>query len=252
MKKPLNPSSWLLLDEPDLTPDQVWAVPVFAGKSIFGNQVYRTKVVIADTADQAMKAMADFWPPLVALCETTLNAQIALAETGPVRRSHNYSGLIGTHRFMCIFATKDPTDPYRMMWIRTASRQAAFDAWRQLGENQKPFMVIELFGLKLLRDEVRQVRLNRGNGTVTDGREWLNRMDERWIPLQQDKRGQFVYWHSHPDRTPETDDTPFDQWVAEVRALGKADCEARVKDLVAIEVRARAMRKVAQTEVAPG
>ncbi|MFS6706499.1 hypothetical protein WHK35_14300, partial [Staphylococcus aureus] len=68
-----------------------------------------------------------------------------------------------------------------------SNEQAAHDCWRHLGETEEPTAVFDLSNLVSLRDKVRDVRCHRGNGAITDGREFTD-WDERWFELEAQKR----------------------------------------------------------------
>ncbi|OOG59933.1 hypothetical protein [Rhodanobacter sp. C03] len=183
-----EPSAWLLNDEPDLTPDQVWTVLAAAGQGDV--KVLREGVAIADTAEQASKAIErSRWIPLVIVNETALDAQIAEAEKAPAYVVRNFFGHAGTHRFGCVFATHEAKNPIRMAWVLAANEQAASHAWRHLGETEKPTAVFKVSDLVGLRDKARQVRLRRGNGAMTDGREFADRA-QRWRKLDIERIGE--------------------------------------------------------------
>lgn len=180
-----KPSSWLLNNEPDLTPDQVWMVLAEAGQG--GLKVIREGVAIADTAEQAFKAIErSHWTPLVAVNETALSAQIAAADAEPAYVVRNLFGHAGTHRFACAFATHEVKNPMRLDWVLAANEQAARHAWRDLGESEEPAAIFSVSDLIVLRDKVRDVRLHRGDGAMTDGRNFENSL-ERWCDLEAQK-----------------------------------------------------------------
>lgn len=105
MNKPLNTSPWLLLDDPDLTPEQVWSVYAWAGQD--GVRVLRDGVVIADTVQQAFDGVKRFaWTPTCAANEAELTDLVSRADEAYVRR--NAFGVEGTERFMLVFGTEDP------------------------------------------------------------------------------------------------------------------------------------------------
>jgi hypothetical protein len=177
-----KPSSWLLNSEPDLTPDQVWVVLAEAGQG--GLKVMREGVAIADTAEQAIRAIErSQWTPLVAVNETALDAQVAEAEAKPAYVVRNLLGHAGDHRFACAFATHEAKNPIRIDWVLATNAQAARHAWRHLGETEEPAAIFSISDLVSLRDKVREVRLHRGEGAMTDGRNFENRL-ERWCDLE--------------------------------------------------------------------
>lgn len=180
-----KPSPWLLNDEPDLTPDQVWIVLAAAGQGEL--KVLREGIAIADTAEQAAKAIErSRWTPLVLVNETALDAQISIAEEAPTYVVRNVFGHAGTHRFACVFATHEAQKPIRLNWVLAANEQAARHAWRHLGEVEEPAAIFSVSDLVSLRDKVREVRLHRGDGAMTDGRKFENRL-ERWCDLEAQK-----------------------------------------------------------------
>lgn len=184
-----RPSPRLLKDEPDLTPDQVWMVLASAG----GLKVLREGVAIADTAEQASKAIErSQWTPLIAINETALNAQVTAAEGAPTYVVRNVFGHAGTHRFGLAFATHEAKNPVRLAWVLAANEHAAEHAWCHLGETEKPTAVFKLSDLVELRDKVRKVRLNRGDGAMTDGRQFEN-LTLRVIMLARERAGSEVW-----------------------------------------------------------
>ncbi len=188
MTKPLNPSPWLLLDEPDLTRDQVWGIYAWAGQA--GCRVPREGVVIADTAQQAIDAVKRHdWTPVMVINEATLHTQITRAVYRPDHVVRNLFGQAGTDRFLLVFNfnTDEPETPLRLRWVQASSEAAARSTWPELGETHAPKVVIPLAMLMALRDRVRQVRLERGVGAMSDGRQFPDR-DERWFELEAQKR----------------------------------------------------------------
>lgn len=259
---PTKPSPWLLNDEPDLTPDQVWMVLASAGQG--GLKVLREGVAIADTAEQAAKAIErSRWTALVLVNETALDAQITAAEGAPTYVVRNVFGHAGTHRFGLVFATHEAKNSIRMAWVLAANEQAAKHAWRHLGETEKPTAVFKLSDLVELRDKVREVRLHRGDGAMTDGRQFENRLD-RWCDLEAQKmpggRAQFdaemedLHEIEMLARA-QTDGRQFSNWRERWRALeeqnrpgGKEEFEADMKELDAVRMRVQAKRLAANGE----
>ncbi|UJM85507.1 hypothetical protein [Rhodanobacter denitrificans] len=214
---PTKPSPWLLNDEPDLTPDQVWMVLASAGQG--GLKVLREGVAIADTAEQAAKGIEQSrWTPLVLVNETALDAQISVAEKAPTYVVRNVFGHAGTHRFACVFATNDDQRPMRLVWVLAPNENAARHAWRHLGETEEPTAVFKLSDLVASRDKVRDVRLHRGDGAMTDGRDFSN-WRERWRGLEEQNR-----------------------------PGGRAEFEADMKELDAIRMRVQTKRLAAKGE----
>jgi hypothetical protein len=179
-----KPSSWVLDSEPALTTDQVYLVMGFAGEP--GDRSLQKGVVIADTADQATLVVLEHygWSTLVAINESELDAQIDLAMNSPVHVVRNRLGWPGHERFALLFET-DTT--FRLVWVLAANEMAARSAWPELGEIQAPKLVMPLTALVAQRDHVRQVRMDRGNGAIADGRQFSDR-DERWFELEAQKR----------------------------------------------------------------
>lgn len=175
MSKPLNPSPWLLLDEPDLTRDQVWGIYAWAGQA--GCRVPRDGVVIADTMQQAIDAVKGYgWTPVMVINEATLHTQITRAVHHPDHVVRNLFGQAGTDRFMLVFNfnTDEPEMPLRLRWVQASSETAARSTWPELGETHAPKVVVPLAMLMALRDRVRQVRLERGVGAMNDRRPFEN------------------------------------------------------------------------------
>lgn len=175
MTKPLNPSPWLLLDEPDLTRDQVWGIYAWAGEP--GARIPRDGVVIADTMQQAIDAVKQSgWTPVMVINEATLHTQITRAVYRPDLVVRNLFGQVGTERFMLVFNfnTDELETPLRLRWVQASSEAAARSTWPELGEKHAPKVVIPLAMLMALRDRVRQVRLERGVGAMNDGRPFEN------------------------------------------------------------------------------
>lgn len=106
-----KPSSWLLNNEPDLTPDQVWMV---LGTPDHGRSILNG-VAIADTAEQASEIVEEQyqWEPLVVVSETGLDEWIETAEAAPAYVVRNVFGHAGTRRFSCMFVTHDAQHPIR-------------------------------------------------------------------------------------------------------------------------------------------
>lgn len=237
MNKRLNPSPWLLLDDPDLTPDQVYFCTHTAGQG--GHVEIRHSVMIGDTADEAEYGITlSDWKPLMIVSESWLDQFIDTGEQETAHVVRNFFGRAGTLRFACSFNTQDAENPTRMVWVLASSEKAARSAWRKLGETQPPIAVVLLSDMIEIRDIARAVRLNRGIGAGWDGRALAT--EERGYRLAQEKRGLALYWKAHPDRTPETDATPFEEWLAEVRSLGRAEWEADVQRLTDLRTRVRA------------
>lgn len=92
-------------------------------------------------------------------------------------------------------------------------------------------------GAEELRDHLvdcantlREVRRARGAGAVCDGRHYESTLVRNRL-LAEERMGQDVYWKLHPTPTPELLAVPFPEWVAEVRALGRAAFDAGVNDI---------------------
>ena len=187
-EKTKKPYLWLLNDEPDLTPEQVWMVLAAAGQG--GLKVLREGIVIADTAEQASEAIKrSRWTPLVLVNETALNAQIAAAEGAPTYVVRNLFGHAGTHRFGLGFASREANNPIRIAWVMAANERAAKHSWRSLGESEEPTAVFKISDLVDLRDKVRKVRVSRGEGAMTDGRQFENPV-KRWSAIDRERIGE--------------------------------------------------------------
>lgn len=128
-----KPYPRLLAAEPDFTPDQVWGFVALSGQG--ETRFMHDGVVIADTAEQAVRAVSNKgWIPWVVLSETMLDQHMAAAETGPTHVVRNFIGWAGTHRFACVFATPDEQNPFRLVsvlagseaWARSASTSPRF------------------------------------------------------------------------------------------------------------------------------
>jgi hypothetical protein len=182
-----EPYPRLLKEEPDLNPNQVWAVLATAGQD--GIKVLRDGVVIADTAEQAMKAVErSQWTPLAVLNETALNVQISHAEMAPAYVVKNMFGQPGSVRFACMFSTSASEKLIRIAWVLAADESAAEHAWPHLGATKKPTVIFKLSDLVDLRDRVRHVRVNRCAGAMTDARQTENQA-LRVIMLARERAG---------------------------------------------------------------
>jgi hypothetical protein len=167
MNKPLNPSPWLLLDDPDLSPEQVWGFYAWAGER--GCRVPLVGVVIADTAQQANDAVKQVdWTPVFAANETALNTLLARVEMAHVMR--NIFGQVGQNAFLLVFESDESGTPLWFRWVRASSEPAARSAWPDLGESHAPKAVITFDTVAALRKRAREVRLARGVGATNDGR----------------------------------------------------------------------------------
>lgn len=205
MNKPLNTSPWLLLDDPDLTPEQVWSVYAWAGQD--GVRVLRDGVVIADTAQQAFDGVKRFaWTPVTAANEAELADLIARADEAYVRRSA--FGADGTERFMLVFRTEDRTNPFRFRWVQASTEAAARSTWPDQGEEHAPLAVLPLAVLVTMRDQVRQVRLARGAGAMNDARDFPDRAD-RLMKIDVERIGEEKF---------KADLEWLKQWMAEPEA----------------------------------
>jgi hypothetical protein len=186
-----RPSDWLLRDEPDLTPDQVWAVLATAGQG--GIKVLRTGVVIADTAEQVQNALAQCeWDPLGIFTERALDDLMARVTAAPAHVVRNWLGQPGTERFALIYPNPASQPPIRLFWVLAASAHAAEHAWKDIGEKTPPPMVTPLAEIELLRDKARAVRSNRGNGAMFDGRVFAN-WEKRMTSITKERIGPEVY-----------------------------------------------------------
>lgn len=186
-----KPYPRLLAGEPDLTLDQVWGFIALSGQG--ESRFVHDGVVIADTADQAVRAVVrKGWTPWLVLSETMLDDHLAAAETGPTHVVRNFIGWAGTHRFACVFASLDEQVPFRLVWVLASSEAWARSAWPQLGETHAPKAVLAIETLVELRNEVRQVRLDRGDGALTDGRPFEH-LAERVIELARERVGESVW-----------------------------------------------------------
>jgi hypothetical protein len=174
-----KPSSWVLDSEPDLTPDQVWGIYAWGGQA--GCRVAREGVVIADSTQQAIDAVKlSQWTPVAVMNESALNHMLAHVEGAHVVR--NIFGQAGSECFLLVFGIDEP-GPLRVHWVRASSEAAARSTWPDLGESQAPKAVIPIALLTAMRDRVRQVRLDRGEGAMSDGRHFEN-PDARWYALE--------------------------------------------------------------------
>ena len=181
----------LLNDEPDLTPHQVWLMMATSGHS--GSKAFHEEIVIADTADQVAKAVQRRqWTPFVIVNETELNAQIASANRAPAYVVKNIFGHAGNQLYALVFDTKDVQVPMRMIWVRAANARAADRARRQLGEKERPTTVLKYSDLVELCSAVHKVRLDRGDGAMTDARSF-NNLAERVIQLAKERVGAEVW-----------------------------------------------------------
>lgn len=164
----LNTSDWLLPEEPDLTPDQVWAVLAT------GNGQLQSEIVLADTVQQAMDSIAcDHIVPHMCVSESQLERRIALAQNQKAHIVHSPFRLRGLHRFG--FAFKDPS---RVVWVDADNANSAMKALPDIGEAATPIGMINVQGDIDLRNRLRRVREARGNDAVADGR-FIGRLEAR-------------------------------------------------------------------------
>lgn len=146
--------------------------------------------VLGEHEDRAVSNKG--WIPWVVLSETMLDQHMAAAETGPTHVVRNFIGWAGTHRFACVFATPDEQNPVRLVWVLAGSEAWARSAWPQLGETHAPKAVLAIETLAALRDQVRQVRFDRGDGALTDGRPFEH-LAERVVSLARERAGDDVW-----------------------------------------------------------
>lgn len=172
---PLKPgeddkSSWYqLLDEPDLTADQLWFY--CSDRKANGEVDRHSGVVVADSEDQLVQWLKD-------------------------RERVPTVYLNGT------------------------------DAAKHLAEFKPHFWQIrkqiERIRLKGWNNRIQRVLRLNGNGGSGDAR-WPETYDSpRLEQLAQERAGVELYWRAHAGLTPATDPTPRDEWITEIRAIGRA------------------------------
>jgi len=175
-----HPSKWLLDNEPDLTPEQVWMVFAQSRPDV---PIISRKAVIADTEQQAMDALTKFgFKPMVAINEATLIREIEAANAQPAKVVRGPNG----QRFGLVYITPGDAQPVRIAWVIApdqgkARRSVPFFS-------KKPFGVMDVQAMTAMQDELEQARSERGNGVTSDGRDFDNRQ-ERWIALESQKIG---------------------------------------------------------------
>lgn len=158
----MSSSPWLLPEEPDLSPEQVWMGWATTGQG--GLVTVREGVVLADTEEQAMQALVDArWTPSTVMSEAALSAHLARARATVAGR-----GAPRDACFALLFADTPPS--LRWRWIRTAPTTDAQHAWRLLDEPQAPLVILPLATVEAVRDRLQQVRVQRGEGAIADGR----------------------------------------------------------------------------------
>lgn len=176
----------LLLDEPDLTTDQVWWV---VAQSNEGTMIQG--VLVANTAEELGKAVQRR-PGYQAVWA---DRESALLEMGA-----------------SLFRGEFSAEQLDLIADALVCRHGA-DEIRD--------HVVECL------NSLREVRRARGVGAVCDGRKYDSTLVRNRL-LAEERMGQDAYWKIHPNVTPELLAVPFNEWVAEVRTLGRAEFDAGV------------------------
>lgn len=180
---------FLLLDEPDLTIDQVWWVVARSD-----DDTMIQGVVIADTFEELEKA---------------------------VQRRRGYQLFSGDQeRGVLNMLSHVIQGDYNAEQLDLIAHGLVS---RQGADEIRDHLVVCL-------NVLREVRRSRGTGAVCDGRKYESTLVRNRL-LAEERMGQDAYWKMHPNVTPELLAIPFPEWVAEVRALGRAAFDAGVNDI---------------------
>jgi hypothetical protein len=182
----MNTNVLLLLDEPDLTPAQMWVA--------LGKMGQDARIVIALDEEQANRAVRrgdDFEPHW-------LDSEAIIHET-------------------LAHTIRNEYDPANLSVIQDALRvEPGIDAVRDC--------LIEC------ANALRAVRQGRGVGAMCDGRPYDSTLVRNRL-LHEETLGQTAFRKLHPPLSPELDEMTFPKWLAEVRALGRAEFDAGVQEL---------------------
>lgn len=183
----MNTKVLLLLDEPSLTPNQIWV-------SISGVIGQEARIVIADDEEQAERAVRrgkNFEPEFL---DNEASIHEILVRT--IRNEYSDEGLSMIQRAMY---AEPGTDAVRDRVMECANT-------------------------------LRVIRQGRGVGAMCDGRRYDSTLVRNRL-LHEETLGQATFQKLHPTMTPELEAMTFDAWVAEVRALGRAEFDAGVQEI---------------------
>ncbi|WP_157511034.1 hypothetical protein [Frateuria sp. Soil773] len=83
--------------------------------------------------------------------------------------------------------------------------------------------------VRLWRNRLHKVRANSGNGAEWDARHFEN-SEERDRQIEMEGVGLEKYWEAHATEPPESSSITRAEWIAEVRQIGKEECDARLAE----------------------
>jgi len=83
--------------------------------------------------------------------------------------------------------------------------------------------------VRLWRERLQKVRANSGNGAEWDARHFEN-SEERDRQIEMEGVGLKKYWETHATEPPESSSITQAEWVAEVRRIGREECDARLAE----------------------
>lgn len=205
-----HPSSWLLKADPDLRPDQVWMLVL----QLDAGFPFRSPV-LADTAEQAMAAACYLrGTAQLAISEEDLSRRLGIARSispslflpppvkdtsvGPTVKRFGFAFFVGSLAQSVADPSPSSWDALvawpigpqsdavlRLVWIDALDEPSARRALSGLGESLPPDGVIDVDALEAMRNELRIVRENRGDGACADGR-FLENLEERGYALAID------------------------------------------------------------------